>query len=61
MFVLPIACSWRRMWSGRASDRLAGRGLALDGVEETNEFEVAVRCMRRPIMLPHVTHRRTWQ
>jgi hypothetical protein len=30
-------------------DRPIGRDLALDSIEEANEFEVRWRCMQRPI------------
>jgi hypothetical protein len=33
-------------------DQLGGRDLALDGIEETDEFEVAVALPQAPITLP---------
>src|SRR5262249_30040369 len=36
-------------------DQLASRDLALDGIEEADEFAVSVACMQRPITTPSST------
>ena len=36
-------------------DRPIGRDLALDSIEEADEFEVGRRCMQRPITVPSST------
>ena len=36
-------------------DQVGGRDLALDGIEETDEFEVAVALPEAPITLPSST------